>query len=480
MNKALRILTACAAGALLIGAAPAPAPTPEITFEAAQQRLQALRARAERLEDERAIENLMRSYGFYFDRKMWDDVADLFADDGTFEVSQRGVYQGKDSIRRALEIWGPQGLQDGQMNDHLVLQPVIHVSPDGEMAQGRFRHIGMLGEYQQWGRWEDGVYENAFVKQDGVWKISALHLHTILSTDIEQGWGEQAFPADGPSAEIPADAPPTVVYENYPAYYTPPFHYPNPISGQPVQYREGDPAAAVAQATLPTGEPVTSAPAPQNLDELEAAIAEAELAVERAHAANEIQNLINAYGYYLDKGLYNELADLFAEDGSMELAQRGVYQGRERVREFLTKGLNRGQPDGPRLGFLQDHVQLQPVIHVAEDAQTATARMRMIQMMGFAGQSASWGAGVYVDEFVKEDGRWKFKTAHAYNTFNAAYDGAWVRNGGGALPGQNPDLPPDSPPTLEFEYWPVVYDIPFNYDNPVSGRAPYSYREAAE
>lgn len=476
MNRMLRLLAACACVGML-GAAPVPEAAPE--FGALAARLQELRARAERLEDERAIENLMRSYGFYVDRKMWDDAADLFADDGTFEASQRGVYRGRDSVRRALELWGPQDLQHGQINDHMVLQPVIHVAPDGATARGRFRHIGMLGEHQEWGRWEDGVYENAFVKEDGVWKIAALRHYTILSTDIEQGWAESAFPADGPSAEIPPDAPPTLVYENYPAYFTPPFHYPNPITGEPVTYREGDAGAAVPPSPV-GGEPVTDAPAPRTLEELEAAIAESELRIERVQAANEINNLINAYGYYLDKGLYDELADLFAEDGSMELAQRGVYQGRERVREFLQQGLNRGQPDGPRPGFLQDHVQLQAVIHVAEDAQTATARMRALMMMGFAGRSASWGGGVYVDEFVKEDGRWKFKTAHVYNTFNAAYDGAWVRNAGGALPGQNPDLPPDAPPTLEFTYYPDVYDIPFNYDNPVSGRAPYSYREAAE
>ncbi len=472
----MRALILAAAATLAFAAAPAIAQESG-AFAAAAQRLQMLEARAQRMEDERAIENLMRAYGYYVDRKMWDDVADLFAEGGTFETGQRGVYRGRDHIRAALEdLWGPQDLQDGQMNDHLVLQPVIHVAADGTTAMGRFRHIGMLGEYQDWGRWEDGIYENAFVKEDGVWKISALHLYTILSTDIEQGWGEQAFPAEGPSEAAPPDAPPTLEYDAYPAYYTPPFHYPNPVSGQKVTYREGDPGAAVDPQMRPAA-PQPDAGAPTTLDELEAALADAELRLERVKAANEIQNLINAYGYYLDKGLYNELADLFAEDGSMELAQRGVYQGRERVRDFLVNGLGRGAPTGPREGFLQDHVQLQPVIHVSEDAQTATARMRAIMIMGFAGRSASWGAGVYVDEFVKEDGRWKFKTAHVYNTFNAAYDGAWVRNSAGALPGQNPDLPPDSPPTMEFEYWPTVYDIPFAYDNPVSGRAPYSYRD---
>ena len=47
---------------------------------------------------------------------------------------------------------------------------------------------------------------------------------------------------------------------------------------------------------------------------------------------HELDNLESAYGYYLDKNLWNDLANLFADDGSMELAQRGIYIGRERVR----------------------------------------------------------------------------------------------------------------------------------------------------
>ncbi len=474
--SALPALLAVAAGVALLGAAPAPQNF-DAAFAAAAQRALDLQARSERLEDERAVENLMRAYGFYIDRKMWDDVADLFADNGEMEIGQRGVWRGRDSVRRALELQGPQGLRHGEMNDHIVMQPVVHVAADGRTARGRFRHIGMLGEYGAWARWEDGVYENIFVKEDGVWKIARLHLFTILSTDMEQGWGRQAFPAAGPDADIQANAPPTLVYEAYPAFFTPPFHYPNPVTGQPVQYREGDPggtaAAAKPIAVIP---PLPAAPAPRTLSELESTIADAERRIMQAEAASEIESLINVYGFYLDKGLYNELADLFAETGSMELAQRGAYHGRERVREFLTQGLNRGQPDGPRPGFLQEHIQLQPVIHVADDGESAQARARMVQMMGALGQSASWGGAIYEQTFVKEDGRWKFQSVHAFNTFNAAYDGAWARNAGGALPGQNPNLPPDSPPTLEFTYYPNVYDIPFHYGNPVTGRPAYADR----
>jgi hypothetical protein len=51
---------------------------------------------------------------------------------------------------------------------------------------------------------------------------------------------------------------------------------------------------------------------------------------------DQIENLESAYGYYLDKNLWDQLADLFAKDGStMELAQRGVYVGQDHIRAFL-------------------------------------------------------------------------------------------------------------------------------------------------
>ncbi|MGB3796474.1 MAG: nuclear transport factor 2 family protein [Alteraurantiacibacter sp.] len=53
-----------------------------------------------------------------------------------------------------------------------------------------------------------------------------------------------------------------------------------------------------------------------------------------------IVNLQGAYGYYVDKGLggkglWDKAAILFADDGTLEIAGRGVYDRRDRVREYL-------------------------------------------------------------------------------------------------------------------------------------------------
>ena len=84
----------------------------------------------------------------------------------------------------------------------------------------------------------------------------------------------------------------------------------------------------------------------------------------QAQAATDyvaLSNLQRIYGYYVDKGLWDEAADLFAPDGTLEIAGRGVYKGRERVRAYLHKLPSYGD------GVHYNHMQLQPVIHIDGD-----------------------------------------------------------------------------------------------------------------
>src|SRR3569623_353280 len=102
-------------------------------------RLASYRERVARLEDQDAVENLQATFGFYFDKGLWNDAADLFARNGTFEYGQSGVYIGKDRIRRAMLLFGPQGLAQGYLNNHMMLQAIIIVAPDGKTATGRWQ-----------------------------------------------------------------------------------------------------------------------------------------------------------------------------------------------------------------------------------------------------------------------------------------------------------------------------------------------------
>ena len=425
-----------------------------------------LEHRATLLRDAQQIENLQRIYGYYLDRAMWDQVADLFAEDATLEMGQRGVYVGKGRIRQFLDLLGPQGLSYGRLNDHIQLQPIVDVAPDGLTARARSRELDMTGEYHQWGKWSEGTYENTFVKQGGVWKFQSLHFYPTFISDYEKGWAKDAEPAPAASASLPPDRPPTEVYAIYPKAFVPAFHYRNPVSGEPAHYpKVGAPSREAARAALmPLGH-AFHAPAARDLP---ATLDAAERTLDQVKDYDELENLVAAYGYYLDKDLWTDLANLFADDGTMELAQRGVYIGREHIHTFLLQGLGRGH-EGPVAGMLGNHLQLQPVIDIAPDGQSAKLRSRMLQQMAF-GTRASIGAAIYENDAVKVAGVWKLRTDHAFNTLGASYQGGWVSGAHPEVPGPSKQVPPDAPPTAHVAMFPVVYDIPFHYANPVTGR----------
>ncbi len=57
--------------------------------------IDALTARVEKLEGTRAVKKLQMAFGYYVDRGLWGEAADLFTEDGTIEIGIDGVYVGK-------------------------------------------------------------------------------------------------------------------------------------------------------------------------------------------------------------------------------------------------------------------------------------------------------------------------------------------------------------------------------------------------
>jgi hypothetical protein len=220
-------------------------PLPAAAQQSAGERLAAYRERVERLEDADEIEKLQAYFGYFFDKGLWDDAADCFAAGGSFEYGRRGVYIGKERIRRALLLFGPEGLSNGHLNNHMMLQPIITVADDGRTATARWQGMVMLSEPGANGVWGIGQYENAYVKERGTWKISKLHFYVQAMADYDLGFSRSALRMEGPSALFPPDKPPTEVYRAFPSGYTPPFSFVHPVTGQALPVRQ--PADDVAR-----------------------------------------------------------------------------------------------------------------------------------------------------------------------------------------------------------------------------------------
>lgn len=180
----------------------------------------------------RALENLQAMYGYYVDKGQWQKAAALFSRAGTYEFGQGGVYVGPASIARGLSLMGPAGLEPGQLNNYVMVQPVIHVAADNRTAKARWRSDVQLSRAGE-GRWGGGVYENEYVNEGGTWKFSKLHYYVTYWGDYAQGWAARPIPVAPPSTTVPPDRPPTVVYESFPKLQVVPFHYDHPVNGKP-------------------------------------------------------------------------------------------------------------------------------------------------------------------------------------------------------------------------------------------------------
>lgn len=171
----------------------------------------------------------------------------------------------------------------------------------------------------------------------------------------------------------------------------------------------------------------------------------------------EVCNLQAAYGYYVDKGRWDDAADLFAKDGTLELAGRGVYVGQDRVRAYLQHLPPYGR------GVLYNHMQLQPVIHIDCDAGTAKGRWRSFMMVGALGAEARWGEATYENEYKLEDGKWRIALLHGYMNIYTEYEQGWHK-GGVKLLRSIDGLQPDLPPTVEYEAYPEPVIAPYHYE----------------
>jgi hypothetical protein len=239
MNKSHKLamvaVSALAAATLTTLRASAADPSIDQAIAELESTVATLETRVERLKDVDAIENLVSAYGYYLDKQQWDDFVDLFSESSTMEISQRGVYVGKASIRKAMELFGPQNIEPDHVHNHMQFQPVITVAPDGKTAKVRSRAFSTLGTYGRFGTWMGGIYENELVKEDGVWRFKLDHVYTTYFADYEKGWTHGPRPTAKPSPKIPPDRPSTEDYEAFPEVHIPAFHYPHPVTGQPVQ-----------------------------------------------------------------------------------------------------------------------------------------------------------------------------------------------------------------------------------------------------
>jgi SnoaL-like domain len=224
-----------------------------IDLSALARQVEALAGEVGLLTDAQAIRKLQHAYGYYLDKCLYDEVVDLFADTGEVRF-MGGTFKGKPGLRRLYcerfrknFTGGHNGPVYGFLLDHLQLQDIVDVAPDRGSARGRFRCFMQAGSHEskqdppphmpsQW--WEGGIYENDYVRENGVWKIQVLNYNAVYHGLYEGGWAHtpvrfvpfftETYPTNPAGPDALVEPKPVI----WPDTGVVPFHYVHPVTGK--------------------------------------------------------------------------------------------------------------------------------------------------------------------------------------------------------------------------------------------------------
>ena len=229
------------------------------------------------------------------------------------------------------------------------------------------------------------------------------------------------------------------------------------------------------------------------MSDLEQRLAALEHRVGELEDINAIRRLHWAYGYYIDFNRPDEVADLFAEDGAVVFLS-GEYVGHAGVKRLYgdwIQGRFTGGRPGPVNGLLLDHFQMQDIVTVAPDRQTAKGRFHGILLGGWHDDFQETReeimpqqfleAGIYENDYVKVANAqgepvWKIKRLDYMMQWQGNYEEGWAHTTSHLQPAAKtyPEDPlgPDRllPPEHHRKTWPYRQDVPMHFAHPKFGK----------
>ena len=156
----------------------------------AAARIHRLAQNVERAESVRAVKRVQETYAQYSQFGLWADMAALFADNAQLSYGKDNA-QGRQAIQDYFLTTfgeGTDGLKPGGLHTQMVLRPLINVSADGQSAKGRWWEFSMTGQHGVKAEWAAGIFENEYVRERGVWKISRMRYNPMFAGPYATGW----------------------------------------------------------------------------------------------------------------------------------------------------------------------------------------------------------------------------------------------------------------------------------------------------
>ena len=139
----------------------------------------------------RAVKRVQETYAQYSQFGLWNEMAGALRRERERCRTARTTAQGVRPSRQYFLTQfgeGTHGLKPGGLHTQLVVRPVINVSADGQTAKGRWWEFSLKGQHGVKAEWAGGIFENEYVRERGMWKISRLRYNPMFTGPYATGW----------------------------------------------------------------------------------------------------------------------------------------------------------------------------------------------------------------------------------------------------------------------------------------------------
>jgi hypothetical protein len=419
---------------------------------------------------------------------------------------------------------GPAGLTHGVLNDRLQFDTVTSFASGRREARVRGIELGLLGEADKGEAfWEVSVYDNRFVKEDGLWKVREMRVFPVFRSEYSKGWGTSRIVEKAQTGALAPGMPLPAEDAGEQDRLVPAFVSAHPVTGKPVAAPKGMKLVATKALTRAIAAP----PPKKSSADTAARIKDGARKVMVARAYDAAEHVSSSYGFFADDSQWNWLSALFGKTGTKQIPFAGYYTGYDRISHGLF--LEYGDPVrlDAKKASIAFHWRIQPVIIVAPDGRSARLRTYLFHPNTSKTGSGTLFSAMYPDDhLILEDGIWRlwnlsldepyFEMPNWKGGWSAARDRQpAAQPQRGAAPAPRPAPAPSSPPTsaasanaparprrffgaaLVAEFrpdvpitelgklqehfrggtgepweWPMILPMWWGYKNPVSGRQP--------
>ena len=203
--------------------------------------VQQLEAKVQAQEDIEAIKKLQRAYGYYLEHWEEEQIVELFSrsPEVSVEINDSGLYTGYEAVKNSFNFadhytaYGGLKKVPGEFLHILIpLSGIVDLAPDGKRAKGRWYGFGLIAQRRA-GKLQSiiscGIWENQYIKEDGIWKILKLRWATIIASPLDEGWVKTPYLGNPPHKDAPP-AGENAHFAPYPSGYIFPYHYKNPVT----------------------------------------------------------------------------------------------------------------------------------------------------------------------------------------------------------------------------------------------------------